>query len=459
MVVIDRAVFDIHSQKRRTELEGRTEFGVLAALSPQGNYFAAGSRSPNQYETDVIVWDTPSGQKKFSVPGEKERFVDTIYLSDQKLFLGSRFNSYIDVWDLETGLKGKPIEIEGARFGRGDVHFTLAGDYLATVSGRQLAVFKTSTGKMAAHMAAPKDPSGSPDSSFLSWMKSLEFSPDNQELAGISSLHGQRLLCWDNRGKLVLDQKLNLGSHARENVSPQWFSNRQAWLIDREIIDRATGRSVLSVRTEWSKTLYARVLDDKRLIGNFPANPDQLHVLEIPWEKIRAAQAALKSKAAAYLTPETPVGLLVEIDDARGDKQEISQALEAAFTERLKLDGLKLGAGGKSYFCLKFVDKPGELLPIFEREKFSFRGGRDTGRTAQESKGDLVVELLAFGKSAPLWRETLNVASGRSFNEEITDDTMRKSMLESAARQIKSLKFPYFIPESGELPTLPIIVQ
>lgn len=461
VAVTGNQVWDINARKVRAELTGRTESRGLAVLSPDGSAFAAAGKSPNQKDTEVVVWDTQTGEQKFSAPGNEDRFVDTLYLSDQQLYLAGRDNSTLEVWDLETGKQSKTIEIPDARLGRGKVGFTLDGNYLAVPVKDRLTVFKTSNGKMAAYMGSPKSSGrGGSEATFVyAWLQSLQFSPDSLELAGVSTHPSPRVMCWDNRGKLVFDQAYHVEDRAFWENTLQWFPNRQAWLIERDVFDRTTGKIVLSIRKSFAQTLFTHVHDDDHLVGTFPSNPQQLEVLEIPWEKIRASQDAMKTKQPALLSPALPVALLIELGDLRGDKTEVSQLIETALTERLKRDGFTVSREGKTYFRIKFAETAGDQLPIFERQRFEWGRGRDTGRSATESKGDLVVELFVVGRADPIWRDTMKVTSSRSFNDEINDTTVRKSMLDRAASEIRELNFPYFIPESEEMVALPILVQ
>lgn len=455
VVLTGSQVWEVEARKLRSELTGRTEPRGLAVISPDGNTIAAAGKSPNQQDTEVVVWDTNTGEQKFTVPGDDDRFVDTMYLSDTKLFLGGRDNNSLHVWDLATGFQGKSIEIENARLGRGKVGFTLDGNYVAVPVKDKLTVFRTSNGKMAAVMGAPKG-----DATFVyAWLQSLQFSADSLELAGVSTDPKPHVMCWDNRGKLVFDQPFYVDSRAFWENTMQWFPNKQAWMIETDIFDRTSGKIVLTIRKKFAQDLYIHVHDDDHLVGTFPNKPTQLEVLEIPWEKIRASQTAMKKKEPAILSPALPVSLLIQLGDLRGDQAEVKTLIETAFTERLQRDGFTVAPGGKSYFRIKFAEAAGDTLPIFERQRFQWGPGRDTGRTATESKGDLVVELFVFGRTDPIWRDTMKVTSSSSFNEEITDATIRKSMLDRAAMEIRRLNFPYFIPESEEMVALPIVVQ
>jgi hypothetical protein len=49
--------------------------------------------------------------------------------------------------------------------------------------------------------------------------------------------------------------------------------------------------------------------------------------------------------------------------------------------------------------------------------------------------------------------------SARSFKEEITDATVRKSMREHLAKQLSGTDMPYFIPKSKDTVALPAVVE
>ena len=94
--------------------------------------------------------------------------------------------------------------------------------------------------------------------------------------------------------------------------------------------------------------------------------------------------------------------------------------------KRLQNDGIRVEAGRPTTFRLRFSENAGDTLPIYERQNpFDFQG-RDTGRTATEAEGSLVVELVAGDKT--LWRDTISASSSRSFREEINDTTVRNNI-------------------------------
>ena len=141
-----------------------------------------------------------------------------------------------------------------------------------------------------------------------------------------------------------------------------------------------------------------------------------------------------------------------------------ARQIMAALTERLALIGVKVADGQPVCFRVRFTEEPGETLPIFEVQQISpflgrYTTGRDTGRTATEAEGHVIVELVAEGESKPIWRDSLNAWSARTFKVEINDATIRESMLKVLTGRIRSLKLPYFIPKSKDLLALPAVLD
>lgn len=480
VVVSANQVWDLAAKKVRAELEGDYEPRGLTALSPDGSLFAATDRTPNLEDTRVTVWDTQTGKQRFTVPGHPGRYVDILRLSNDKLFLGGRHSGELELWDAASGNRIKSVKLPSQRLERSKTALALDGRYLAMVANDRLVVCSTASGKVVATMSPPGPMDDGPElwaerrraggpavrradateAVFVyAWVQSMEFSPDGRELAAVSTHPRPRILCWNSRGALVCDQPIYTASRGFWENRLQWFPNRQAWLIEGDVVDRESGRVVLVIRPRPRQDLKFYVYDDDHLVGTFPHNPGQLGVLPVPWKDIRASLAAWKGGQPALLSPSEPVGIVVELGALRGDQNATLQTLHDSLVKRLARDGLQVQPNRPTYFRLKFAESAGERLPIYERQSpFDFRG-RDTGRTVTEAKGSLVVELIVPNQPEPLWRDTLQAASSRTFREDINDLSVRKSMLENIAHQISEMEFPYFIPQSKELLALPVVIR
>jgi hypothetical protein len=473
VVIAGQNVWDLAAGRIAQTLEGEREMRSLAAISANGAWFAAANKSPNQEDTAIDVWNTATGKKVLTIPGDAERYADVIaFTRDKYLAIAGRSSPEIQVWDVETGKQAKSLTAPTERLDRGKLAFTADGQYYA-VAEKQLGVFKTATGKQVAQMAAALSmersgqKSGTPrrpapdDTVFVNaWMADMEFSPDSQELAGVSTHPQPRLLCWDNRGKLVLDEPLEqLPVISSTEHDVQWLPDKSGWVVSGNVYDRAAKRVVLGVRKEFGEELLVHLLDKDRLLGEFPHDPQAVTAIQIPWERIRASLTAMNDGTPALLSPTSPVSINIQLGATRGDQQESARAIGDALVERLARDGVVVERGKSTVFQVKFAETAGDQLPIYERQSpFDFRG-HDTGRRATEAKGSLVVELRVEGESQPLWRDTVDAANSTSFQEDINDATIRKSMLENLAREIAELNIPYFIPKSEELLALPVVIE
>ncbi len=413
-------------------------------------------------------------------PGDEERFADVVLLSNDKLFIGGRSSNALYVWDIAKKELLQTINVDDGDFKQGSTGITIDGEFIATVADDKLVAIKASTGQIVAEMGNPASVvmrpgetlviqdnklvadsrTSSSDAGFVfAWMQSLEFSADSEELAGVSTHPFPRVMCWNNRGDLIYDQPLLTERRAFWENTLQWFPDRKSWLIEYDIFDRESGKTVLSIRERFGQHLRMHVLDDNHLIGSFPHAPEQIEILEIPWGKIRQSLEQIKTGEDAFMGPSNPVSIVLD-DGSNGTQQNsVGGVIVEALTNRLARDHIKVQPGQQTYFRLRFSESAGDRLPIFERQSpFDFRG-RDTGRTVMESRGTLVVELIVEGEAQPIWRQSLVVDSSKSFDQLISDDALRQTMLQSLAMRIDLLDIPYFVPKSKDQFALPLVIR
>jgi hypothetical protein len=476
VLVVGQNVWNLERGRIVQQLDEEYEGRGHTALSGDGRFFAAALKSPNQENTPVRVWDCTTGKAVFVVPGFPERYVDLLMFSDNKtLALAGRSTKDIQLWEAETGRQLKSVETPGERLDQGKLVFTPDGEYFATVARDKLVVIQTKTGKTAAVMGAPRamerpGKAGQPaqpvrasstDSMFVyAWLQAMRFSSDATELAAISTHPVPRLMCWNNRGKVVFDEPLlQLPRMAFWEHTLQWIPDRSAWLISGHILDRQSGRVVLGVRKKFAQDVRVYAIDKDRLLGAFPHSPSEMTLLQVPWKRIEESLKLLADGTPALLSPSSPVSVHVDLGETRGDQEETFRRIGEALSARLARDGIRVQSGQKTYFQLRFAEQTGDTLPIYQRQSpFDFRGS-DTGQTATEAKGSLVLALYVQGENKPLWRDTIAASSARSFREEITDEAIRESMLQDLVQRIAELNIPYFIPATSEQLALPVVVQ
>ena len=460
IMIAGTKVIDV--QKQLVVREFDAEYGGgPTSLGGNGKYFAATDKGKNASGASVIVWDTETGKEVLRIDqSEINNFVDNlIMVRDRYVAVAGRSDNIVKVWNVETGEKVKELSTksECRKIGDGQLAFTQDGNYCAIVADERIEVISVATGKMAAYMQTSSD-----QEVFVNaWIQDLQFSPDSQEIAAVTTHPDPTLLVWNNRGKLVVKRGYKLpGRKAFWEHKFQWLPDGSGWLIAGSLLDRQSQRIVMSIEEEFARDLSVFVKDENHLIGRFSDNSTVLRSAKIPWDDIRKSLAAIESDDENYLSPSKPVSIKFEFEKLRGDSQSAIDLLTKALTERLSKDGFKVIEGADTYFLLRFSEAAGDTLPIYESQFPGLMfGGRDTGRKATEAKGQLIIELFTPHSNKPLYRESVKGQSSRTFSEEINDQSIRTSMLRSLRFQLDNLNIPYFIPKDKSMKGLPLIIR
>ncbi|MDB5309348.1 MAG: hypothetical protein JWO38_3550 [Gemmataceae bacterium] len=463
VAVIGTDVYDLKTYKAIRTLPDKYEAQALHALTGDGRYFASASKSPNQTDTAVTVWASDTGKTVLQVPGQKEAFVDVLaFAHNQYLLLGGRHGPQIDVWDVEKGKVVGQLTVPEQQVRAEKLAFSPDSKYFAHLGHDKLVVIDAGTNKQVAVMAPPADGQGpGGGATFIyAWSQGLAFSPDGSELA-LFSAHptSPKLVVWNTRGERVLDAPVMMPPHISHKHVLEWLPDGSGWLINRYLFDRTTRRVVVSIRIPFASNVLPHIVDKNRVIGIFGQDTNRLQTITLPWEKLDAALKAMAGGSEAYIAPGAGISLDLVLTGLRGDETETRRTLSEALTSRLARDRVTVAQGQPTILRLKLAEEAGESLPIFQRQSpFDFRG-QDTGRKATEAKGSAVLELIAAGEPQPLWRGNLSASSSRSFQDEINDATVRKSMLEHLTRQLNGTDLPYFIPKSKDILALPAVVE
>jgi hypothetical protein len=468
VAVVGPSVVDLKTSKPVRDLEGSYEPRGLRSLGTTGKFFAAASKTPNITDTTVTVWATDTGKKALEVPGRRDAYVDFLAVArDKYLLIGGRHNNKIEVWDIETGKTTKTLTVPDRRVEPGKIAFTPDGKYFACIAHDKLVVQETATGKQAAILEAPpvKAMGGPPkpkniETIFVySWTQALRWSPDGDMLALYTTHPYPRLLCWNLKGKLIVDEPAAMPQIVSHQSSLEWSADSKYWLVNGYLFDRESKKLLLSIRTPFAADVMPHLLDKDRVAGTFGEDSSVVRAVTIPWEKLAAALKQMNDKTPAYIAPYQAVSLDVSLAGARGDAEDTRRFLVDALTQRLARNGVSIANGQSTGLRLRVSEEAGATLPIYERQSpFDFRG-KETGRSATESKGAATLELIAAGEPTPLWRAALTASSARSFTEEINDATVRKSMFEHLIRQLNGMDIPYFIPKSRDIVALPAVIE
>ncbi len=466
VIVAGNKVFSTESFEQTSLLEAEYHSNTLTALSGDGSYFAVASKTHNQDDTSVAVYDVATGKQVSQIPGAEDEILDILRITRNKYVVtAGRSVPKIRVYNATDGQLVKEFELgPRARADQGNVAFTSDGKHMAVIDDKVLNVIDVAQSKVVATMEPPRlspesNNSGSTDHIFIyAWVQDMQFSPTGTELAAVSTHRGNRVLCWNQRAKLEVNQTFSLvqGVAFWQN-DLQWLPDGAAWLVAGNLIDRATGKVLLAFQTPFASDVRLFVHDQNTIIGRIGSAPNQLSKVAIPWEEVARSRKAMEEKTPAFVAPYQSVDVKVEFGNSRGGDAE--QQIREAIEQRLARDDIKIESGATDYFLLRISETEGDTLPIYERQsRFDFRGHK-TDRTMTEAKGRLVLEFYADGATKPLWREALDASSSRSFREEITQQAVRKSMIANLSNRLAQIHFPYFMPKDDSLVALPIIVQ
>ena len=458
IVVVKNKVWHLEQKKIVQTLQGEVPEDTLTAISGNGKWFAAADKSKNREDTSVKVWNAATGEVVLEIPGKEDNYVDLIRFSRlDYLLLGGRHSKEIEVHQVSTGKQLPTIVCPTRGVRQKELDFTFDGKYFTGIKNFDIIVVDTKTKNTAAVMEPAKDKEGLRLN--LALLKFVKFAPDGQELAAVvRELEGPRLLVWNSRGKLFFDKTFPRLQHVFFfDPRLEWLPDKSGWIISGHIVDRNLKRIVFGVRLRFAQDPLFFPLNRTQLVGSFPYDPEALQIAEIPWKDINESINMMKEGAEAILSPSQKVGLRIEMNRLGGNSNETENLIRETFVKRLSDDGLQVGATGKATFVLRMSEKAGDTLPIYERQNpFDFRG-RNTGRSATEVEGRLVIELVYENKI--LWRDTVQASSSRMFTEPITNSSIRKSMLDVLARYLDRIAIPYFIPHSEKHLALPVIIK
>jgi hypothetical protein len=481
VAMIGTQVVDLSTgHARDVDLPKEHSWHELRTLSGDGKLLAMALEAKRDLGTPVGVFALETGEKLAEIPGGGgDRSIGFLAFSGTKwLLIGVEHSrqSGIEVWEIATNRMIRKIKAES--FGRQEGSVTGDGRYLAFMADDNVFVYEVHSGQRLATMrnppahprgGAPADPKGGApadsrrtvyDSAFrLGRMWGLQFSPSGRELAGaFSQEDGVRLVCWNTRGEIVWDEEVAVQVFDAREEGLTWAPDGSGWLLAGQyLVDRRSKKLVWVLPVHYRVNPAARFLDASHVLAS--GDGVQLRVWEIPWAAIRKSLAAMSDKTPSLVRPGQSVTLAVNVTGAIGDPQQAKTMIVEALTKRLARDKIKVADGQAAVLSVRLAEKQGEALKIVEKQNPFDIHGHDTGRTAREASGDLVVELLSSAGGEPFWSQTLRAESGRSFNEDINDQTMRKSMLEQLTRRMSGLELPYFVPATTEVDPLPVIAS
>ncbi|MEZ6131568.1 MAG: protein kinase [Planctomycetaceae bacterium] len=473
VVISGNKVWDKAAKTVQRELNGTYPLHAQTALSPDGQLFAATAKATDQQDVAVTVWNTQTGEKLFTAAGDSKRFVDVMLLSSTSLMIGDRWSDELLVWDCSNGKRRKSIKVSNVRFKQGNAAISDDGKYVALVAAGQLGVLDASDGKPVAIMYPPDPkvrvkrvplkasdrPKGSRRPDFqasepvFAALQSLRFSPDNSELAGLSTFPKARMLSWNGMGDLNVDQAVAAQSSALQEAAFQWFAHRDAWLVAGNILDRSTGRVVLTTRRSSTAGASVHVYDDDHLAGVFASAPAALAIVPIPWDELAAGLQQMQNPETAALGTGTEVSLKVNLNPVLNDASEGVKTVRSSLRAVVSREDVKIEENRPTVFQVRIATSPADKSPIHERQTPLALRGRSLGSNRIPEGDCVVVELIVPEEQQPVWRENLGSLTELGLQKESADKTEKLTAL------IEELALPYYIPKDQQSLALPAVID
>ena len=276
----------------------------------------------------------------------------------------------------------------------------------------------------------------------------LSFSPNGKSIAATFSLGNyNRLVCWNEQGKITSDTNLALRRFGQSNIL-HWFPDGKRLLAGNDVIDIEFGIDVVSLRQHFGSKPVALVSGNDHLVGSF-ASRRYLHLqslesVEIPRASIRQSLKVLKSGGDALLSPSKPIGLRIDLENF---SDEHRSDFETEFKKMLGLRGFQLDEKSASYFNVREIG-PEESLSIYRKQVPPDARDRVKELKLEKERGAFVLEYITEGKA--VWRQMLSSFVYKSKN--------RENLLKSLKFMIGKISVPYFIPRTDELSILPLVI-
>lgn len=400
-----------------------------------------GKRVAHCGDRDVAVIYVYSCEKPHEPPVRIENTEGTWSVRMMRFLDANRLLIYADDWiifDTTTGRKLKSMEgssPSGGGFALGD-----NGKYMAVSDHRTVIVYDTVRGRVVARMASVHN--GRQLDLFS--CSGLAFSPDMKELAGLFS-RGE-FVVWSNKGEVLINEIMSdLNSMHDGTFAVSCLPDNSGWfLAGSRLLDRKSMTSVWEIVKGPFDDDYAAVMDQNTVMTH--AN-DSLVFLSIPWEQIRAAQAAQDPSAKPLLDKGGSMSVEINMGQVRfADPTQTRAALLEAIRKGLEARQLSIADNQPVKLVVNYVEEDDGQKKV--------RGSGGVTEVADTSI-NVAVELRINGQAEPLWNDRLHSSTGIIVDSELTPQAFRNENFESAIGFLGSLSFPSRISSDGNR-TLPV---
>lgn len=427
-----------------------------AALSAEGTLLAV---SLGDFGEHAEVYDCRTGTVFRQVQPDKagKKIMYLAFPSENELLVCLEGGGgLIQLWELSSRKKTREMPCEEFDGYRADLHPD--GQHLAVPVAGGAIVYNFRSRRVAARAVVP-NASEKPDG--------VRFSTDGQELVAVLN-KGKRLVCWNSRAEVVLDQRLDIPTYVGTYFAPpiEWVPDGSGWLINGHyLVHRASGRLVWRMEPSplRAEAGHRFVGNDKLAVVHGRTGMNELRVIDIPMRQINESAAAMQRGDPAYLSPQRPLSLVVEVAEAaRANREQVAFDLRTQLTARLQEQGLAVAAGQPMILSVQYNERQttaqvqrvrtrriGPFGPPIHIPDFPFGPAEVYNVPAIDIS--ISVSLGPEGLS-PVWSDTGSLQLIGENGALPTPEQIRQTV----GNLFGQMGMPYFVPEDSNLLCLPL---
>lgn len=452
-------LWDLVKGQKGGELQASVKDGKIVAVSPDGQYLAAGAADRQHYgKLKLFSFRTGVAVREVECAEPKTHLQTLDFISPTRVVTqafgspGKGYRYAISVWDVTTGTQVCEIPAE-SNYQKGKLDISPGGRYLATMDNDTLLAFDLQAGRLAGKLSLKPALGDS-----LGALFGMSFAPDGRQLGIVLGSTNSRVVFFDFAAGKVADQIELAGkpptSSAYKGAAVEWLGDKGWCLFGGTIIDRATRRVVWNLDLPLTDRLTARrTLPGGWIATTGPWRNKRIKFIPLSWDKIQTGLAALAGDATALLKPGQSVSLELTVDKLRfGTPDETKTKLAEIFQERFKADGITVADNQPLVLKVTYGESAGETL--VERQGIM---GPATGRTVQATKVDVKLVLTPRAGGQAVWQHDLaydpHAVTVRG--KEATDAAVHDAILRQLLYQLSFAPIPYYVPQDKSLSPLP----
>lgn len=342
-----------------------------------------------------------------------------------------------------------------------------------TIRGNpSILVFDAATGALQVTI---RDLSPVPEFRFAAHLKSLAFSEDGKEVAGLFGWgQGFRLVAWD------LDGTETFSTHRPESRLDGTYNTMRTlsalpdgsgWLIDRWLLDRKSGMIVWEIDNPSQRPESVLIVDERRLLTySFKQNGNvSPKLLRIPRAEIDASLKSMGDGEPALLKAGDAVSVRMAFGrlSALGSAQEVERKIVTSLRRRLEAEGFVVQDGAPIELTVNWEESQGgsyqtKSLKETDRE-FVFKV-KVNERQPIDGCILCVLSMRTRDEGRLVWRDVLEekpyVADGQYVRANAPPLDLRRAYLTALDRvseRCKWLTIPAYVPQREGLERLPIL--